>query len=298
MKKAIKLPLESGFGFRSPGFSVDSEGNLTATSFNITQEGAPAGAGVFDFTVSDDQANFFIDGLAGANPAITLARGKTYTFRLELVGFAFFIKRADGITNQINGLAHSSDDTGVDAQGKTDGILSFSVPLNADSTLFYTDAQGVATGPITVVDPEGLFSSVSITSDAQSTSADSGALVVAGGVGVAGDLFIGGELNFAGVGIPRISSNTNLELNAVNKIVLQVNSIKVGEIDLTGLSTTINKSIITASSIDNSVIGGTIPAAAAFTNATVQNNPVTNNDITKKSYVDLTSIAFSIALGS
>lgn len=296
MKKAIKLPLESGSGFRSPGFAVDSEGNLTAKSFNIVQDDTPSG--VFDFTVTDDQANFLIENYIGTNPTITLARGKTYTFRLELTAFAFFIKRADGVTNQISGLTHSSNDTGVDAQGKTDGVLSFSVPLNADNTLFYTDEQGLATGTINIVDPEGLFSTVIITNDTESTSVDSGALVIAGGLGVSKDLFIGGELNFAGVGIPRLTSNTNLELNANNKIVLQIANTKVGEIDSTGLSTTINKSIIIESSIDNTIIGGNIPAVATFTNATVENNPVANNDITKKSYVDLTSIAFSIALGS
>lgn len=296
MKRATRSPFESGFGFRSPGFAVDSEGNLTAKSFNIAQSDAVSG--VFDFVVTDDQASFFIENRTGTNPAITLARGRTYTFRLDLTAFTFFIKRADGTTNQAAGLTHSSNDTGVDAQGKSDGVLSFTVPVDADDTLFYTNESGTATGTITVIDPVGLFSSLEITDSMNSTSTLDGALTVAGGVGIAKDLYIGGELNIAGVGIPRLSADTNLELNANNKIVLEIENVAIGEINSQGLSISINNSTITDSTIDDTVIGGITPAQATFTSATVINEPVASNDVTKKSYVDTTSVAFAIALGS
>lgn len=301
MKRATKSAFDSEYGFTSPGFAVDREGNLTATSFNIVQSDAVSG--VFDFIITDDQANFFIENQSGDNPAITLARGRTYTFRLDLTAFVFFIKRADGITNQNTGLNHSSGDAGADAQGKSDGVLSFTVPLTAEDTLFYTNEQGSVSGTISVVDPIGLFSTVEITENTASTSASTGSLVVAGGVGISQDLYIGGSLNVAGVGIPRLESLTNLELNAGNKIVLQIENTKIGEITAQGLelpinNSSINNSSITSSSINSTSIGNVTPSSAVFTTARVSSPPLEQNDVTTKSYVDTNITALAIALGS
>jgi hypothetical protein len=299
MKKSTPSPFESGYGFKSPGFTVDSNGNLTATSFNITTDTT-----VVDFIVTDDQANFFIENVSSdSNPPITLSRGKTYTFRLDLTAFDFILKKADGTTNQNAGLTHSDGSGGSDAQSKTSGALSFAVPLDAEDTLFYTNTSGTAIGTISVVDSQGLFSTVDITGNVASTSSTTGSLTVEGGVGITDDLYVGGELNIAGVGIPRLSSNTNLELNATNEILLQIENSIIGNISTSGLSIPINSSAITQSTIDNTIIGGTSPAAASFSTATfesasVTNDPVNNNDVTKKTYVDTTSIAFAIALGS
>lgn len=306
MKRATKSAFDSEYGFTSPGFAVDREGNLTATSFNIAQ--LDAVSGVFDFVVTDDQANFFIENQSGNNPAITLARGRTYTFRLDLTAFSFFIKRADGITNQNAGLNHSSGDAGADAQGKSDGVLSFTVPLTAEDTLFYTNEQGSVSGTISVVDPIGLFSTVEITENTASTNISTGSLVVAGGVGISQDLYIGGSLNVAGVGISRLESSTNLELNAGNKIVLQIENTKIGEINAQGLelpinnssinNSPINNSLITSSSINSTSIGNVTPSSAVFTTARVSSPPLEQNDVTTKSYVDTNITALAIALGS
>lgn len=301
MKRATKSAFDSEYGFTSPGFAVDREGNLTATSFNIAQSDTVSG--VFDFIITDDQANFFIENQSGNNPAITLARGRTYSFRLDLTAFAFFIKRADGVTNQNAGLNHSSGDAGADAQGKSDGVLSFTVPLTAEDTLFYTNEQGSVSGTISVVDPIGLFSTVEITENTASTSASTGSLIVAGGVGISQDLYIGGSLNVAGVGISRIESSTNLELNAGNKIVLQIENTKIGEITAQGLelpinNSSINNSSITSSSINSTSIGSVAPSSAVFTTARVSSQPLEQNDVTTKSYVDTNITALAIALGS
>lgn len=301
MKRATKSAFDSEYGFTSPGFTVDREGNLTATSFNIVQSDTVSG--VFDFIITDDQANFFIENQSGDNPAITLARGRTYTFRLDLTAFSFFIKRADGITNQNTGLNHSSGDTGADAQGKSDGVLSFTVPLTAEDTLFYTNEQGSVSGTISVVDPIGLFSTVEITENIASTSASTGSLIVAGGVGISQDLYIGGSLNVAGVGIPKLESSTNLELSAGNKIILQIEDTKIGEITAQGLelpinNSSINNSSITSSSINSTSIGNVTPSSAVFTTARVSSPPLEQNDVTTKSYVDTNITALAIALGS
>lgn len=300
MIRSNKSPFESGYGFKSPGFTVDTEGNLIAKSFNIQ---TAASAGVFDFVITDDNASFSIQNYTGSNPTITIARGKTYTFKLELTAFAFFIKKQDGITNQNSILTHSSGDTGEDAQGKEDGILSFTVPLDAEDTLFYTNADSSAIGTINVIDPEGLFSTIDITGNVTSTSPTTGSLTVAGGVGITGDLFLEGDLNLGGTGIPRLSSFTNLELNADNKIVLQISSTKIGEINSLGLTVSLNNSsinnaIITNSSINSTIIGDTTPATASFTSATVSSDITQSNQVTTKNYVDVTVTALAIALGS
>lgn len=300
MIRSNKSPFESGYGFKSPGFTVDTEGNLIAKSFNIQTSTT---TGVFDFIITDDSASFSIQNYTGSNPTITVSRGNSYTFKLELTAFTFFIKKQDGITNQNSILTHSSGDVGEDAQGKDDGILSFNVPLDAEDTLFYTNADNSAIGTINVIDPVGLFSTIDITGNVTSTSPTTGSLTVDGGVGITGDLFLEGDLNLGGVGIPRLSSFTNLELNADNKIVLQISSTKIGEIDSSGLTialnnSTINNATITSSLINNTVIGDTIPATASFTSATVSSNITQSNQVTSKNYVDVTVTALAIALGS
>lgn len=305
MKRASKSQFESGYGFRSPGFAVDAEGNLTAASFNIVQDVV---AGVYDFVVSEtDSTNFTIQNYVGNNPLLTLSRGRQYTFQLSLTNFEFYIKQSDGVTNQNTGLSHSSGDTGLDAQGKSSGIISFLVPANAEDTLYYQNASGTARGTITVVDPEGLFSEIEVTATTNSTSATTGALTVAGGLGVAKDLYVEGSLNVAGTGISKIESFTNLELNSANKIILKIDNNTLGTLNSQGLETTLNNSNITTSTITTSTIalstinettiGLTTPASAKFTAAEITTAPINNNDATNKTYVDTTVTALSIALG-
>ena len=305
MKRASKSQFESGYGFRSPGFAVDAEGNLTAASFNIVQDVV---AGVYDFVVSEtDSTNFTIQNYVGNNPSLTLSRGRQYTFQLSLTNFEFYIKQSDGVTNQNTGVSHSSGDTGLDAQGKSSGIISFLVPANAEDTLYYQNESGTARGTITVVDPEGLFSEIEVTATTNSTSATTGALTVAGGLGVAKDLYVEGSLNVAGTGISKIESFTNLELNSANKIILKIDNNTLGTLNSQGLETTLNNSNITTSTITTSTIalstinettiGLTTPASAKFTAAEITTAPINNNDATNKTYVDTTVTALSIALG-
>lgn len=305
MKRASKSQFESGHGFKSPGFSVDAEGNLSATSFNIVQDTV---AGVYDFVITEiDSTNFTIQNIEGNNPSITLSRGRQYTFQLNLSNFTFYIKQSDGTTNQNIGVSHSSGDIGSDAQGKSSGIISFLVPANAGDTLYYQNAEGTARGTITVVDPEGLFSEIDITSTTNSTSGSTGALTVAGGLGIAKDLFVEGSLNVAGVGISNLHSSTNLELDAANKIILKIDNTTIGTINSQGLLTTLNNSnindsdiadsTITASSVNSTTIGLLTPASAKFTVAEITTAPISNNAATNKKYVDGIVTALSIALG-
>ena len=291
----VNSPFESQYGFKGPGFSVDSEGNIVAASI-ITLDSQEQDDVVFvDFTITDsDNDFFFAEEGETANPTITLARQRSYNFSLDVPDLKFQILAGNEVDSlQYNtGLSHSDGSQGADAQNKSTGTLRWAVPLNAPSRLYYADQLRNNIGIINIVDPTGLFSTVDINSELNSTSSTTGAVTIAGGVGIEKDLHVGGSLNVSGVGIPRVSSLTNLELNAANKIILQVEDIKLGEISSSGLSITINNS-----TINNTTIGETAPTTAAFTSATVLNLPTVDNSVTNRQYVDSTALSLAIAFG-
>lgn len=298
MATVVNSPFRSKYGFESTGFIVDDEGNISAKSITVVQ-------GAIDPSLPADQifeevgGNFRIAGDATDNPEFTVFRNNTITIDLDLNNLDFNIFVDNNFdTFYSEGLIHSSGDTGVAAQGKRTGRLAWTPPLSTPSTLYYADTSGSVSGTITVQNTPNAFSEVSITGTTASTSTTTGALIVAGGVGVQGDLYIGGELNLGGIGIPKLSSSTNLDLNATNKIVLQIENITLGYIDENGLSIPINNSSIIESTIDSTIIGSTVPTSATFTSAGIENAPVNNTDATNKSYVDTTVTALAIALGS
>ena len=87
-------------------------------------------------------------GAGDTNAPLTLCRGFTYTFALNVTGHPFYIKTAAG-TGTANAYA-----TGVTTNGATSGDLTFAVPAGAPDALFYQCAlHAPMTGTITVVDP-------------------------------------------------------------------------------------------------------------------------------------------------
>jgi hypothetical protein len=291
----VKSPFESRYGFKGPGFSVDDEGNIIANSIiTATAPDEDIDSNFVNFTVTEANNDFSIAEAGSSNPTITLARQSTYTFLLDTPNLKFSILSGNQIESPFysTGLSHSDGSTGEDSQNKADGTLRFAVPLNAPDTLYYADEIRNNFGIINIIDPVGLFSSVNITDETNSTSATTGALKVAGGVGIAGDLWIDGNFNVGGTGISNISSGTNLELEAVNEIVLKIDGTKIGVVSEAGLNTP-----IVNTTINNTVIGGSTPSTAAFTSATVNSRPTADTDISNKTYVDSTALALSIAFG-
>jgi len=286
----INSPFESQYGFKAPGFSVDNEGNITATS--IITSAAPSESDVVDFVVGELNNAFTIVGYAATNPTITIARAGSYKFGLTVPNLGFTIYSALPSTKYNTGLVYQDSTTGVDAQGKLTGTLTFNVALGTPDVLYFGNAIGNVYGTINVIDPVGQFSTIDVNSTANATSSTTGAVTIAGGASVEKDFYIGGELNISGLGIPRLSSLTNLELNATNKVILQVDNIKLGELNSTGLAVTINNS-----TIDNTVIGATTPSTAAFTSGTVASLPTTDTSMTNRQYVDSTSLSLAIAFG-
>jgi len=288
----INSPFESKFGFKSAGFIVDNQGNISAKSISLINEAEVDPGLPSDFTFSDSTGNFRTLGSATDNPAINVFRGKTVLIDVSLTTLTFNIVVADKTTFYSNGLVYVGGSAGDLAQGQQTGRLTWTVPVSAPDTLYYANADGTIFGTINVSNAPSAFSEVDITNNTISTSSTTGALIVAGGVGIAGDLYVGGTLNIDGIGITTISSSTNLELEAANQIVVKIDGDTLGIVKSTGSTVP-----VVDTTINNTTIGATAPSTAAFTSATVANLPTTDFSVANRQYVDSTALALSIAFG-
>jgi len=296
-------PFESEFGFKSPGFSVDANGNIIALSIQAAGAGGGTG-GVSDYTINDSTTGFIFSGETGENPKITLYRNLRYTFNLDLNNHVLKIYSDNpGITLYNEGIVHSDGTVGAAAQGRDDGQLQWSVPINAPDTLYYGNVDGSIMGEFEILDSPGKFGTLESTALTDSTGVGTGAFIARGGASIGKNLSVGGYTTTKGVdvnglGVSSFNATTNLEFNAANRIVLKIENILLGKIDETGLSIPINNSAITSSTIDSTPIGGTSPSTVKMTSGEVSQEPATRVNITNKGYVDKTSIVYSIALGS
>lgn len=113
------------------------------------QLGATGSTGVVGgptYVVTNSGASSYtING--SANPALNLLRGFTYYFSVSASGHPFWIKTAQ-VTG--TGSAYSS---GVTNNGVDTGVVSFQVPLDAPSTLYYIcQFHGSMTGTLNISD--------------------------------------------------------------------------------------------------------------------------------------------------
>jgi hypothetical protein len=140
--------------------AANSSRTATRTiTFNIVVAGEPFfkdvillltgnGAGPIsrNYTVTNSGASdYLIDGVG--DPGITLIRGSTYTFTVSATGHPFWIK-----TSQVTGTV-SGYTSGITNNGTQSGTITFVVPSDAPSTLYYIcQHHGSMTGTINVVD--------------------------------------------------------------------------------------------------------------------------------------------------
>ena len=103
---------------------------VTAALFGLTLVANPGPAIAADFDVqSSGQGAYLINGQP--NPTLTLTRGKAYTFNVAVAGHPFWIK-----TFPETGTS-STFDTGVTNNGASPGLVTFTVPASAPTTLYY-----------------------------------------------------------------------------------------------------------------------------------------------------------------
>lgn len=104
-------------------------------------EGADTGT----YTVTNSGASAYTIN-SSSNPTLTLKRGGTYTFNVSASGHPFWIK-----TFQTTG-TEDAYNTGVTNNGTDSGTITFTVPDDAPSTLYYIcQIHGVMSGTINVV---------------------------------------------------------------------------------------------------------------------------------------------------
>lgn len=303
MKKAVIEQYSSEYGFKSPGFLVDDEGNITATSISLTNE---LNSAVVDYRLTDEDGAIIVSGLVGTFPNFDIFKSRTITLELSLdTRLLYFYKEDKTTLYNATNLVHSSGDSGLSAQGKSTGLIELTVsPTYDQSVIYYTDQEADIFGTITINDPIGTFGSLSVTSALESTSSTTGSLTVAGGVGIAKTLNVGVSLNTPLIesqilSVSEITSTQGLTFEANPQItVLGTDSSQIGIINDIGSTIPVVNTTIKNSVINGTTIGLETPAAAEFTEAKVEKIPIDETDISNKSYVDITATALSIALGS
>lgn len=286
MPIVTNTPLESKYGFSSPGFTVDEDGNVIVKS--IIDESAQNSL-ADDFIVSFDEG--YIINSNSSTPPITLSRGRTYIFNLNLLDtHAFSILLDDNITLYNEGLKFDDGSTGLASQGKTVGRLQFAVPMSAPATLSYGNVSHNVFGTINVVDPSGRFDNISVTSHA------SDALSVTGGIIAdtisSTSILVENATVTSALETAAIMSTGNLVLDFSDNLIITVSNTELGRINSTGLSVPIN-----STTIENTTIGLTSPSTASFITASVAEAPVQSTSIANKQYVDTTATSIAIAFG-
>lgn len=206
--------------------------------------------------------------------------------------------------------------TGAEAQGQQSGTLTYEVPVDAPDNLFYGDTDGIPYGSITVAQPSiigvGVFSSILDTGDLLAEGQDADIRLSPKGLGtVTINPETTGTINNVNINTQNLTTSGSVQLtpNADITISPQANGLlsirptSIGTIDnmnigsvipRTGTFSTLNSS---QGTLNNTTIGLTSAASAAFTGATVQNDPASANDVTKKQYVDNTATVLAVALG-
>ena len=106
----------------------------------------PLPTGVSSWEVGNTSTTSWrLDGYA--NPTITVIRGQTYTFNVNVSGNNFWIKTA-----QTTGTGDAYN-TGVTNNGEDVGTITWTVDIDAPSTLYYTSqSQSAMKGTINVID--------------------------------------------------------------------------------------------------------------------------------------------------
>ncbi len=131
----VGFPVAGVWPIVNPDTEPAPEAESTGESYDVTNQGATAYV-------------FNGEGLSNVtNPDLTLKRGETYEFNMNVPGHPFYIKTA-----QTLGTGETYDN-GVTNNGASTGTITFTVPDTAPDTLFYIcEFHSPMTGTLTIVD--------------------------------------------------------------------------------------------------------------------------------------------------
>ena len=206
--------------------------------------------------------------------------------------------------------------TDAEAQGQQSGTLTYAVPVDAPDTLYYGDSDSVPFGTLVVAQPSvigaGVFSSILDTGDLLAEGQDAEIRLSPTGTGtVTINPATTGTVNNVNLNAQNLSTSGNVSLTPNADVTISpqaggtltmrptdtglVDNVNIGSvIPRNGTFSTLNSS---QGTLNNTTLGLTTAAQAAFTSATVTSDPSNANDVTKKQYVDNTATVLSIALG-
>lgn len=206
--------------------------------------------------------------------------------------------------------------TGEDAQNKVTGTFTFEIPVDAPDFLYYSNNIRTQFGSVAVVQPSiigaGVFSSILDTGDLLAEGQNAQIRLSPTGSGtVIINPATTGTVNNVNINAQNLSTSGNVSLTPNADVTISpqaggtltlrptdiglVDNVTIGSvIPRNGTFSTLNSS---QGTLNNTTIGLTTAAQAAFTVATVQNDPASANDVTKKEYVDNTATVLAIALG-
>ena len=206
--------------------------------------------------------------------------------------------------------------TGESAQNKTAGTFTWEIPVDAPDFLFYGNGSKTQFGSVAVVQPSiigaGVFSSILDTGDLLAEGQDAQIRLSPTGTGtvIINPATTGtinnvnvNTLNLTTSGSVQLTPNADITISPQSDGVLTVRPISAGFMDNIDIGSVIPKSGTFSNlnssqgTLNSTTIGLTTAAQAAFTEATVENDPAGANDVTKKRYVDSTATVLAIALG-
>ena len=120
---------------------IENNTNPTTSTTTTTTTEEPT---TFNVT-NDGSSNYIINGQT--DPTLNLTEGQTYTFNINAIGHPFWIKT---VSSTGTGNAYSS---GVTNNGTDNGTITFVVPYDAPSTLYYNcQFHSSMAGTINVID--------------------------------------------------------------------------------------------------------------------------------------------------
>lgn len=157
----------TGFKMATSSFSTDYEGGyvgpiagenptlnlVSGSTYRFLIRGQPPTLVQSTFRVSGTSVpnHYYFDiGALGDDPPLTLIRGYRYEFNINVPGHPFWLQSSAGAYNPSNVLTSA---TGVYNNGTSNGRISFIVPYNLSSPIYYVSQNNSSmSGTITLVD--------------------------------------------------------------------------------------------------------------------------------------------------
>jgi YVTN family beta-propeller protein len=281
---AFAYSTTTGLRFANNRVAILTNGTVIAANFDVTN--SPTLSYNFDFD---------FNGVADvANPSITLVRGQTYNFNINTPGDAFYIKtvKGTGTGNQYT--------NGIAGNGTSGGTLTFTVPFDAPSVLFYQSSNNSApNGSIYILDSTQLSDKFGTTRvEVGTTTADGTIRLIASGTEQVVVTTVGTTLyGTTSIATATIASTSITWANITNLFasVLNVLGLTAENATITNATTTnfavaninaTNSATLASTTLTGNTIAGTLTAATttlattSISNATIAAGTANLSDAT------------------